>query len=322
MPTFRILLIAALCASPLALPFSAAQAEPANPVKPVITGVDGAKLKRMPWHLGDMWWDIGEAATKEQFQTLDLEFTIKGKVSDDANLYIAPTGGSGGVAGQDFYGGVQTNSLMNRTWAQPGEHQRRSIGRGAIFSTWDDRSTDSIATPADGYFDSAGHEGDFISVRHKFQWGEGRYTYRVQRLMDGDDNGKKRAWIGAFIIDHQTGECTWVGALRLKNSDLHLTRRLSAFVEIYGGRRPLETLPFGLEVTFFAPKINGKAIPDPHVMDQYDPGLPDLMTSHAVDIDGRELADPKDASKGKPAGLRFKLGTHGVVREKRRNWVF
>lgn len=313
-------LLAAVCA----LPFAPAQAEPAHPAKPVITGVDETKLKPMPWHLGDLWWDIGEAATQERFQTLDLEFTIKGHIPDTANLYIAPTGGSGGVQGQGFYGGLQTDSWMNRTWAQPGEHQRQRIGRGAIFSTWDDRSLDSIATPADGYFDSAGHEGDFISVRHKLQWGPGRYTYRFQTLCDGDDHGQKRAWVGAFVIDHQTGKCTWIGALRMKKSmaDLRLTRRLSAFVEIYGGRRPLETLPFGLEVTFFAPKINGKPIPEPHVMEQYDPGLPDLMTAHAVDAEGNELANPKDASKGKPAGLRFKLGTQGVTREKRRNWVF
>lgn len=312
-------LLAAICAFSPVL----AQAESA---KPIITGVDEAKLKPMPWHLGDLWWDIGEAATKEQLQTLDLEFTIKGNIPDTANLYIAPTGGSGGVQGQGFYGGLQTDSWMNRTWAQPREDQRRRIGRGAIFSTWDDRSLESIATPADGYFDSSDHEGDFISVRHKLQWGEGRYTYRVQRLCESDDRGHKRAWVGAFVINHQTGAVTWVGALRLKGADLRLTRRLSAFVEIYGGRRPLDTLPFGLEVTFFAPKINGKAIPEPHVMEQYDPGLPDLMTAHAVDLEGNELADPKhvapNAQKGKPAGLRFKLGTQGVVRAKRQNWVF
>ncbi len=280
-------------------------------------------LKPMPWHLGDMWWDIGEAATKEEFQSLDLDFEIKGEVGPGVKLYIAPTGGSGGVASQNFYGGLQTDSWMNRTLAEPAEWQRRAIGRAAIFSTWDDRSLSSILPAPGGYFDSAGHEGDFISVRNKVAWDQGRYTYRVCRLSTEEIAGKKRAWIGAFVINHQSGQVAFVGALRLKQGDnLHLTKHLSAFVEIYGGRPSFASLPYGLEVTFMKPKVNGKTVAAAHAMEQFDPKLPDIMFTEAVGGDGRKLDNPKAAKPEEIAGLRFILGTQVVERQKRHNWVF
>lgn len=328
-PPAVLLASLSLAASLPALMAADVPAAPAAPVPPAATGIDESKIKcmideskikRMPWHLGDMWWDIGEAATKEEFQSLELDFDVKGKVADGVNLYIAPTGGSGGVEGQDFYGGIQTNTGMCRTRAEPAESQRRFIGRAAIFSTWKDRDLASIQTSENGYFDSSGHEGDFISVRHKLQWGEGRYTYRICRLRTEYVDGKPRAWVGAFVLDHQSGEETQVGSLRLqKGEHLHLTRRLSAFVEIYGGKKPLAQLPFGLEVTFFVPRINGKVVPEPHAAEQFDPGLPDLMTISPVNAKGEALAKPKPAEV---AGMRFKLGTEPVRREKRFQWLF
>lgn len=320
LPLLRCLLAAGcLCVIPLA---KAADTLPA-PGTDARTLDSCTALKSMPWHLGDMWWDIGEAATQEEFQSLDLDFEIKGEVGPDVKLYIAPTGGSGGVAGQDFYGGVQTDSWMNRTLERPLESQRQRIGKAAIFSTWDDRSLESILPAPNGYFDSAGHEGDFISVRNKMAWGEGRYTYRVCRLSTEEIAGKKRAWIGAFVTNHQSGEVTFVGALRLKHGEnLHLTRQLSAFVEIYGGRPRFATLPYGLEVTFMKPRINGKTVVAARAMEQFDAKLPDIMVTEVVGVDGRTLDQPKAAKPEEIAGLRFKLGDKVVERQKRHNWVF
>ncbi len=157
----------------------------------------------MPWHLVDLWWDIGKPS---DFESYSIDVSIADDVPADVNLYIAPIG-IGTISGNKFYGGLQTNSDgSTRT-----DTRLRGIGRGLLFSMWGERSMDAIR-PADGGFcQSSGHEGDFVSVRRPFAWARGDYTYRLVKMDREVVDGAPCTWVGAFVYSHEKDENIFVG---------------------------------------------------------------------------------------------------------------
>jgi hypothetical protein len=65
---------------------------------------DEKQYARMPWHLVDVWWDLGKDVP---FQSYSVDVTISDDVPSSANLYIAPIG-LGHLGKTPFYGGIQT----------------------------------------------------------------------------------------------------------------------------------------------------------------------------------------------------------------------
>ena len=63
-------------------------------------------LKPPPWHLIDIWWDIGQDTA---FESYSIDATISDDVSPTVNLYVAPIG-IAELSGTRFYGGVQTQA--------------------------------------------------------------------------------------------------------------------------------------------------------------------------------------------------------------------
>ena len=55
----------------------------------------------------------------------------------------------------------------------------RNIGKGAIFSVWDVPSDEGVRGPEGAWVESGEYEGNFLSVRRAYEWGEGRHTLRV-----------------------------------------------------------------------------------------------------------------------------------------------
>ena len=62
--------------------------------------------KPPPWHLVDIWWDMGE---DQPFESYAIDVTISADVPSSVNLYIAPIG-LGQLSGIKFYGGIQTQA--------------------------------------------------------------------------------------------------------------------------------------------------------------------------------------------------------------------
>ncbi|MDR2981359.1 MAG: hypothetical protein LBV12_03830, partial [Puniceicoccales bacterium] len=138
------------------------------------------KLPNLPWHMVNLWWNF-EKETAD-FQSFSIDFSINQTVdSSKLNLYIAPIG-YGKFNEVGFYGGIQTNS---GGWpaAKIDEKWRHDIGKGAIFSRWGKgaMSLDNARAAIDGVYESAGYEGDFVSVRRPFPWTAGKYTYSLFR---------------------------------------------------------------------------------------------------------------------------------------------
>ncbi len=232
------------------------------------------RYKSMPWHLVDIWWDIGKDIP---FESYSIDVTIKDAVPADVNLYIAPIG-LGHLNRIAFYGGIQTQAdgYMKR------DRRLRKIGPGFLMSMWGERSHDAIRPAVGGFCQSSGHEGDFVSVRRAYKWTPGRYTYRIVRMDREQVADKGCTWVGAFVYSHAKDENVFVGALRFPAEKLVLSRQLASFVEVYGRRQPVEKIPKVL-VTFGNLRVNGQQVERPGAMAVYPKGVPDYAAASLKD---------------------------------------
>jgi len=246
------------------------------------------KYPKMPWHLVDTWWDVGQ---EHAFESYSIDVTISADVPADVNLYIAPIG-LGFLNKQQFYGGLQTQADGN-TKQDP---RLRKIGRGYLFSMWGERSLDAIRPADGGLLQSSGHEGDFVSVRRPHEWTKGTYTYRLVKMDKEVVNEQPFTWVGAFAYSPERNENIYIGALRFKGENLMLGRQLANFIEIYGARKPVGAIP-QVTVTFGNLKINGQAIEKLTASAHYPKGVPDYADATA---DGKNLV----ITVGKPVENR------------------
>jgi hypothetical protein len=235
---------------------------------------DEKKFKSMPWHLVDIWWDVGQDAP---FESLAVDVAISDDVPSSVNLYISPIG-LGHLSKTPFYGGIQTQA----DGYTKKDQKLGVIGPGFLFSMWGERSLDAIR-PADGGFcQSSGHEGDFVSVRRPFAWKRGKYTYRLTRMEQETIDGKPYTWIGAFVYSHEKDENLFVGALRFKGDKLVLERKTANFVEIYGRLKPVADIP-KVTITFGPPIVNGVVPKKPSAEAIYPKGVPDYADTVVKD---------------------------------------
>lgn len=243
-------------------------------LSPVVAVAAEPEYARMPWHLVDLWWDLGK---ETPFESYSIDATISADVPSTKNLYIAPVG----IAHLNkipFYGGIQTQADGNTK----SDRRLRKIGPGLLMSMWGERSLDAIRPSIGGFCQSSGHEGDFVSVRRPYQWSKGTYTYRVVRMDEEIIDGKTYTWVGAFLYAHAKDENVFIGALRFKSEDLVLSPKVASFVEVYGGRIPVAEIP-KVTVTFGNLKINGKAAAVRAVQAIYPKGVPDYADAKSKD---------------------------------------
>ena len=164
----------------------------------------------------DWRWDPGQ----EGFRELAMDITIHndpGDWSDDHGYYLILL--QNHISGVGFYFGIQTDA------------NRR--GKAVIFSRWGTRDLGYAKfVEEDGWTESAGHEGDFIGVRRSYNWEAGDYRVRI-----GPDGLEKDGeWFSLWITDLDSGEETWIGALRfpLEGGTATMRPHALATIELYG----------------------------------------------------------------------------------------
>ncbi|QDU41289.1 hypothetical protein Mal4_56550 [Maioricimonas rarisocia] len=241
---------------------------------PAVAAADEPEYKRMPWHLVDLWWDLGE---KTPFQSYSVDVTISEDLPDSTNLYIAPIG-IAHLSDVPFYGGIQTQCDGNTK----ADRRLRKLGHGLLMSMWGERSFDAIRPSIGGYCQSSGHEGDFVSVRRPYQWSKGTCTYRVVRMDEEVVDGKPCTWVGAFVHSHEKDENVFIGALRFPASELVLSQKVASFVEVYGRRVPVDQIP-QVTVTFGNLKLNGEPAGVKSVDAIYPKDVPDYAEAKPQD---------------------------------------
>lgn len=231
------------------------------------------EYKSTPWHLVDLWWDIGQ---DQPFESYSIDVIISEDVSSTKNLYIAPIG-IAHLSKTPFYGGIQTQA---DGYTKRDQHLRK-IGPGFIFSMWGQRNLDAIRTSIDGFCQSSGHEGDFVSVRRPYEWKKGKFTYKVVRMDKEEIDGQPFTWVAVFVYPHEKDENVFVGALRFKGDNLLLSRKVASFVEVYGRRIPVTEIP-KLTVTFGNLMVNGKSV-NASAIAIYPKTVPDYAEAMAKD---------------------------------------
>lgn len=160
------------------------------------------------------------------------------------------------------------------------DRRLRGIGPGFLMSMWGQRSEDAIRPSIGGFFQSSGHEGDFVSARRPYRWSKGKYTYRVVRMDRELFDGKPYTWVGAFVYAHEKDENVYVGALRFPGGNLVLDKSLASFVEIYGPPIPLNAIP-KVTVTFGNLRVNGEPIKNATATAVYSKEVPDYAEAVA-----------------------------------------
>lgn len=256
-------------------------------VSGAVAPADEPEYKRMPWHLVDLWWDLG---AEVPFDSYSIDVEISQDVPSTTNLYIAPIG-LGHLSGVAFYGGIQTQSDGYTRQDQ----KLRKIGPGLLMSMWGERRLEAIRPSDGGLLQSSGHEGDFVSVRRPYAWTAGRYTYRIVRMDRDRLEDQPGTWVGAFLESHQRGENVFIGALRFPKEELTLSRKVASFVEVYGRRVPVEEIPQTV-VTFSNLRVNGEAVAPRSVDAIYPEGVPDFAAARweagqaVIDV-GRRVTD-------------------------------
>ena len=181
----------------------------------------------LPWHLTDIRTQLKKDVRLEK---LEIDFSVLSDIPNDLNLYIAPLG-YGFINGHGYYGGIQTK--VHGTGK-----------RGLIFSRWDERDIAAIRTDSAGYKCSSGSEGDFISVRKKFEWSKGRYKISLTASPDTIMlRGNVHRWVTMSIYSYNTRQEVVNGSLAFPGDTLMLNKDLYIFVEIYGnGNKPIIAL--------------------------------------------------------------------------------
>jgi hypothetical protein len=188
----------------------------------------------LPWHLVSVLRDY---PSSDDVESLSVEIEIIGDVPDASDFFIVPINAR--LNDQLFYFGATTNiqamRARDREWVQ--------LERTFVFSKWGENNALLVQPPPDGFFLASDHEGPHVSARAPFQWGAGRYTFRLQFLRSSLDSGRPVTWVAAYVRCHSVEEDYYVGSIRFLGRGLSFDGWASAFTEVFEGKNSRSTWP-------------------------------------------------------------------------------
>uniref|UniRef100_A0A7V4TX94 DUF3472 domain-containing protein n=1 Tax=Candidatus Caldatribacterium saccharofermentans TaxID=1454753 RepID=A0A7V4TX94_9BACT len=141
-----------------------------------------------------VWWHFYAGS----FREVTVSFTIHEDFPTRDGMYLQMYQSE--INGIPFYFGIQT---------RVGKPGFGLTGKGVIFSRWGTRDLTNAEVAPGGWTESAGYEGDFISVRKGYDWKAGKYTMRIAYVRS-DTLGD---WYGVWIGDENAVE-EYAGSLR------------------------------------------------------------------------------------------------------------
>jgi hypothetical protein len=199
----------------------------------------------MPWALATIWWDFPPETGA--FHSLSMDMDVAGEAIGERRLYFAIIG-SEQIDGAGLYAGLQSGGKLPNGGA----------GHLGIFSRWNERSPEAVRVVPGGYYESAGYEGDFVSVRHPVPWQQGRY--RLSLIAEPPQPADPRPWVHMEVLELASGKSWQVGALRFPGGpEAHLGRSLATFIEAFGPPITPDSLPH-ITVSFGNLRINDRPV--------------------------------------------------------------
>ena len=142
-----------------------------------------------------IWWDFNQ----NYFKEIAVKFTIYNDPLTKDGLYLQMYQGK--INGVGFYFGLQT---------RVGKPTAGFTGKGLIFSRWNTKDLSNAKPAQGGWTESAGYEGDFISIRKSYKWTNHKYSIRIC-FVKSDNKGD---WYGVWINDLNTLTEDYLGSLR------------------------------------------------------------------------------------------------------------
>ena len=166
----------------------------------------------LPNHMGSVQWNWDDGGNG--FLSMEIDFTVHNDIDiadvpPDTGLYLML--GLGEVSGTGYYFGLQVDHGNYLNYDPMG----LGHGRRVIFSRWETRDLANVRVPENGYTESAGYEGDFVSVRRQYRWRAGEYRMRI--ASDGEDD--EGIWFSLWITEKSTNEATWCGSLKFPHKE-------------------------------------------------------------------------------------------------------
>ncbi len=147
----------------------------------------------MPQGMTYQNWTMGMQAMADIW----VDFTIHTEPKGPAGIYLQLWDSAIGSWGQ--YLGLQFREDGGR------------IRTNTIWSRFGNQDTSDLdLDPENGYSEAAGYEGDFISLRNRYDWEVGTYTVHVH--LDALD--LKGVWYRMRIYDHRRDTWTVLGRMR------------------------------------------------------------------------------------------------------------
>ncbi|MBF0356435.1 MAG: hypothetical protein HQL43_14480 [Alphaproteobacteria bacterium] len=204
--------------------------------------------RRLPWHLVDVYWTLDPSVEEQTFQEITMDVTIEGDPLASPPLFISPISVLR-LGEARTYAGLQT-------WVKHDPEGHR--GPGLIFSRFGERRLDRLRVAPGGTFESAGYEGDFISVRHGMPWGAGQYVAKLQSEPKPTAPDGER-WLTFQVCLKLEASCGKAGDLAFPNPNVAMQRKFYSFVEIYD-KLTDESQITPVTVTFGPPRVNGKPV--------------------------------------------------------------
>jgi hypothetical protein len=149
---------------------------------------------------GGLYWSYQwPTAAAYDIQQLDMDLSILMDPNTTDNLFFSTELNCGTpTLKTHFYYGLQINL--------------EGKGKGLIFSIFGTTDISNCRTPEGSWAVFGTNEGPFISIRRFFNWTTHRYILRLISTPSEDDAVGR--WFNYYAIDADTGEQTYVGALR------------------------------------------------------------------------------------------------------------
>lgn len=180
---------------------------------------------RMPAHVLYHHWGFPEPVDR-------MEWIVDVRVDPGSGTgeYLALFSGS--IDGAACYLGLQTDVSDPSTGG--------GAGKGLIFSTWWSFDERDLRVAPGGFRELGTHEGRFIGVRNRFEWGVGSYRVTLARTDADQDQGHDLDWFELAIapVDGDAeGEAVPIGALRFPRRRDRVPARIDPggvlFLEVY-----------------------------------------------------------------------------------------